>query len=476
MNVLFIASEVHPFIKTGSLGDVTFSLSRELRKLGIDARVMIPKYGDIPTFFRDKMSCTNIFNVTVGWRNQYCGLEELRYEGAPFYFIDNEYYFKREGIYGFFDEAERYAFFCKAALESIRYLDFKPDIIHCHDWQTGMISVLLHAHYKELPEYKELKTVCTIHDLKHQGVFPKEILWELLNLGEEYFTLDRVEFFGGVSFLKGAINYSDVITTLSSAYAAEIQTPLFGESMDDLFRRRRNDLYGIVNGIDYASYDPATDRSIFANYTAENPEIKHQNKARLQELLGLDVNPDVPMIAVVSELTRQKGIDLVAYNLDELMRMDVQLVVLGKGEEQYENILNEYSSRNSTKMCVSLVEDDILARKIFAAADLCLKPSLFEPCGAGQIMGMRYGCLPIVRETGGLKDTVAPYNEYTGEGNGFSFSHYNANDLLYTIKRALEIYKDKKNWESIVKSAMKQDYSWRTSAIKYKKLYQDLTL
>ncbi|MFZ5353185.1 MAG: glycogen synthase GlgA [Bacillota bacterium] len=476
MNILFIASESHPFIKTGSLGDVIFSLSKELRKLGLDVRVMIPKYGDIPEFFKDKMACSNIFSVPVGWRNQYCGLEELKYEGAPFYFIDNEYYFKRAGIYGFYDEAERYAFFCRAVLESIKYLDFKPDIIHCHDWQTGMVSALWHAHYKSLPEYASLKTVFTIHDLKHQGVFPKEILWELLNLGEEYFNIDGVEFFGGVSFMKSGLSFSNVITTLSSTYADEIQTPFFGERLDDLFRKRRNDLYGIMNGIDYNTYDPKTDRAIFANYSAENYENKKLNKTKLQELLGLEVNGDIPMVAVVSELTRQKGMDLIAYILDDILSMDLQLVILGMGEQQYENIFSEYAEKYPHKLSVRLVEDDILARKIYAASDLCMKPSLFEPCGIGQIMGMRYGCLPIIRETGGLKDTVKPYNEFTGEGNGFSFTHYNAHDLLFTVKRATDLYNERSSWDSIVKSAMNQDYSWRSSAVKYKKLYQDLTL
>ncbi len=476
MKVLLIASEVHPFINTGSLGDVVFSLSKELRRLGIDVRVMIPKYGDIPKFFRDKMTCINIFNVPVGWRNQYCGLEELKYEGAPFYFIDNEYYFKRQGIYGFYDEAERYAFFNRAALESIRYLDFTPDIIHCNDWQTGMLSVLLKEHYQNEPEYKEMKTVFTIHDLKHQGVFPKEILGELLNLGNEYFRSDAVEFYGGVSFVKGGLVFSDSITTLSSTYADEIQTPFFGERLDDIFRKKRRSLYGIVNGIDYTAYDPGTDRSIYTNYTVDTLENKSENKVKLQEVLGLKVDAEIPMLALVSELTMQKGIDLLAYILEDLLNMDIQMVVLGKGEHQYENLFMEYAKRYPKKLSVSLVEDDFLARRIFAASDICLKPSLFEPCGTGQLMGMRYGCLPIIRETGGLKDTVKPYNEYTGEGCGFSFTHYNAHDLLYTIKRALDVYKDKTIWNNIVKNAMLQDYSWRSTALKYKRVYQELTL
>lgn len=476
MKVLFIASEVHPFIKTGNLGEITFSLPKELRKLGVDARVVTPKYGDIPEFFRSKMSCISVFNVPVGWRNQYCGVEEIKYEGAPFYFIDNEYYFKRKGIYGFYDEAERYAFFSRAVLEAIKYMDFKPDVIHCYDWQTGMISALLNEHYKDDPEYDKIKSVFTINNLKYQGVFPKEILGELLNLGEEYLNVDGVEFYGGVSFIKSGLNFSDFVTTGSTTYAHEIQTPYFGEKLDDIFRKRRDNLKGIINGIDYNTYNPKTDKKIFKNYDNKNWFKKGDNKVKLQEELNLKKDPHIPMIALVSELTRQKGMDLISYILDDLLSMDIQLVVLGEGEHQYEALLKDYEQKNKEKMNVSIEVDDTLARKIYASSDICLKPSLFEPCGTGQIMGMRYGSLPIVRETGGLKDTVKAYNEYSGEGNGFSFTHYNPHDLLYTIKRALSFYEDKENWTKIVESAMETDYSWNYTALKYKKLYQDITL
>ncbi len=474
MKVLFIASEAFPFIKTGGLGDVIFSLPKELRKLGIDARVMIPKYGDIPAFFRDKMSCISIFSVPVGWRNQYCGVELLKYEGMPFYFIDNEYYFKRQGIYGFYDEAERYAFFSRAALESIKYLDFKPDVLHCHDWETGMISPLLQAHYTEDECYKDIKTVFTIHDLQYQGIFPKEILGELLNLSEEYFSIDGVEFYGGVSFAKGGLNYSNIITTVSNTYAEEIQTPFFGERLDDLVRKRREDLYGITNGIDYTHYNPAKDRSIFAQYDHKTLEKKAENKVRLQALLGLPIRKDVPMLAMIFRLTRRKGIDLIAHTIDELMSDDIQMVVMGTGDSSYENFFKEYAQKYPEKLSVNISYDDTFARKIYAGADMYLMPSLFEPCGVGQLIALRYGCVPIVRETGGLKDTIRAYNEYTGEGNGFSFSQYNPHDLLFTVKRALSFFRTD-TWQQIVRNAMSEDFSWKKTAVLYKKLYQNLT-
>ncbi|MGE5630337.1 MAG: glycogen synthase GlgA [Caulobacteraceae bacterium] len=473
MKILFIASETFPFIKTSGLGDVIFWLPKELRKLGIDARVMIPKYGDIADFFREKMSCISIFNVPVGWRNQYCGIEELKYEGMPFYFVDNEYYFKRQGIYGFYDEAERYAFFCRAALEAIKYMDFKPDVLHCHDWQTGMVNVLLHAHYSEDPEYTGIKTVYTIHNLMHQGTFPKEILGELLNLSEDYFNIDSVEFFGGVSFMKGGINYSDIITTISSTYAEEIQTPFFGERLDDLFRKKREALHGIVNGIDYGSYNPEKDRAIYVKYNSKSIKNKAENKLKLQAELKLPINRDVPMLAMVSDLIRQKGIDIIAHSLDEILSVDVQLVVLGVGDSGYEALFRSCSEKYPEKLSCNITNNDVLARKIFAASDIYLKPSLFEPCGIAQLIALRYGSIPVVRETGGLKDTVKSYDENTGEGNGISFSQYNPQELLRAVKRAIALYNGD-SWKQIVNNAMKEDFSWKKTAVSYKKLYQNL--
>lgn len=474
MKVLFVASEAFPFIQSGELGDVIFSLSRELRRLGIDARVMIPKYGDIPEFFRNKMSCLSVFNVPVGWRSQYCGVEELKYEGMPFYFIDNEYYFKRQGIYGFYDEAERYAFFCRAVLEALKYMDFRPDIIHCHDWQTGMISVLLQAHYGSDAAYNGIKSVFTIHNLKYQGIFPREILGELLNLSDDYFNVEAVEFYGGVSFMKGGINYSDAITTVSSTYAEEIQIPFFGERLDDLLRKKRGQLFGIINGVDYSLYDPSSDRAVYVKYDAMSIEKKSENKVKLQERLKLPVNKNIPMFSLVANLIRQKGMDLIANIIDELMAMDLQIVVLGVGDSCYEDMFRVYAEKYPEKLSANITHDDMLARKVFAASDFYLKPSLFEPCGIGQIIALRYGVIPIARETGGLKDTVKPFNEATGEGNGISFGLYSPQELLKAINKALEIYKNKDAWEQLVKNAMKEDYSWRKTATAYKKLYQNL--
>ena len=474
MKVLFVASEAYPFIKTGGLGDVVFSLPRELRKLGIDARIMIPKYSDIPDFFRDKMSCVSIFNVPVGWRNQHCGVEQLRYEDMTCYFIDNQYYFKRAGIYGFYDEAERYAFFCRAALESIKYLDFKPDIIHCHDWHTGMISVILNAHYREDMRYNEIKTVFTIHNLQYQGVFPKEILGELLDLGEEYFNPEGVEFFGGVNFMMGGLNYSNIIATESSTYAEEIQNPYFGERLDSVFRRRKSDLYGIVNGIDYDSFNPKTDRNICKPYDLTSFINKSENKTKLQELLNLQINSEVPLVAMVCSLTRQKGLDLVAHAFEELMDMDMQFVVLGMGDNSYEAMFKDFATRYPGKVSANIAYDEALAHRIFAGADIYLRPSLFEPSGIGQLIALRYGTIPVVRETGGLKDTVKSYNENTGVGNGICFTHYNSQDMVFALKRAISLYEDKIKWMELVGNAMEADFSWRKTATAYKKLYLEL--
>jgi len=473
MKVLFIASEAFPFIKSGGLGNEIFSLCRELYKLGIDARVMIPKYGDIPSFFRDKMSCKSIFNVQVGWRSQYCGVEELKYEGMSFYFIDNEYYFKRQGMYGFYDEAERYAFFCRAALEAVKYLDFMPEVLHCHDWQTGMVSLLMKAHYGDSQIYKDVKTVFTIHNLKYQGIFPKEILGELLNLGEEYFNVDSVEFYGGVSFVKGGLNYADAITTVSNVYKEEIQAPFFGEKLDNVLRMKKDRLFGILNGIDYDNLNPKKDRQIFDNYDAKSLERKAVNKVRLQEQLNLPVNRDIPMIAVISKLIRQKGLDLIVNALEDILAMDLQLVVLGQGDSYYESLLREYEGRYPEKLSVNIVSDDVLERRVYAASDFYLKPSIFEPCGVGQMIALRYGSIPIVRATGGLKETVTEYNNSTGEGNGFTFEHYAPQHMLAAIRTALGHY-NSEAWPELRRNAMSMDFSWKRSALEYKRLYQNI--
>jgi len=474
LKVLYAASEAVPFVKTGGLADVAFSLPRELKKLGIDVRVILPKYSQISKEFKENMTFLKSFNVPVGWRNQYCGIEYLELGEVPFYFVDNEYYFKRDGIYGFYDDGERYSYFCKSILEMIGNIDFYPDIIHCNDWHTGMISPLLYAHYKNNPKYSNIKTLFTIHNLKYQGVFPKEILGDLLNLSMEYYNIDALEFYGGVSFIKGGINYSDAVTTVSKTYAEEIQYPYYGEKLEGIIKARKEDLYGIINGIDYDLYNPEKDAHIFSKYNLDSFEKKVENKIELQRLLDLPQRRDTPLIGMVSRLVHMKGLDLVLNILDELLANDIQMIILGTGDSYFESKFNEYCCRYPDKISVKILFDESLAHKIYAASDMFLMPSKFEPCGLSQMISLRYGTLPIVRETGGLKDTVIPYNEYTGEGNGFSFTNYNAHDMLYTIKRAISYYQDKGLWKNIVSNAMKGDYSWKKSAEAYKGLYEKL--
>jgi starch synthase len=472
LRVLYVAAEAVPFIKTGGLADVAFSLPKELRKLGVDIRVVIPKYKNIPEELKLNMTVLKEINVTVGWRNQYCGIQYQEFDGVPYYFIDNEYYFYRDGIYGFYDDGERFAYFDRAVLEMIENIDFKPDIIHCNDWHTGMIIPLLDAHYRERAEYKYIKTMFTIHNLKFQGVFPKEILGDLLNLGLEYFNVEDLEFYGGVSFMKGGINYADIVTTVSESYAKEIQTPYFGEKIDGLLKRRSSDLHGIINGIDYGIYDPESDNEIFLNYNVNSLDNKEINKLKLQELLGLPQQKDIPMIGIVSRIDKMKGFDLIVQIIEELLSMDIQLVVLGTGDPYFERLFKEFACRYKEKLAAQIMFSSSLAQKIYAGCDMLLMPSAFEPCGLSQLIALRYGTIPIVRETGGLKDTISSYNEFTQEGNGFSFCDYNAYDMLFTIKRAMGFYKDKNTWKKIINNAMNGEYSWNRAADTYKKLYE----
>ncbi|WP_027415685.1 glycogen synthase GlgA [Aneurinibacillus terranovensis] len=470
MQVLFVASECAPFIKTGGLADVIGSLPKELTKRGTETRVIMPKYGDIPAAFKEKMAVKGAYTVSVGWRQQYCGVEELVHDGVHYYFIDNEYYFKRPGIYGFYDEAERYAFFCRAILDVLPHLDFVPDVLHCHDWHAGMVSVLLNAQYRHLPFYQTIRTAFTIHNLKYQGIFPYSILGNLFGLGDSYFTYDKVEFYGDVNYMKAGLVYSDLLTTVSETYAQEIQTPYYGERLDGLLRAKRNSLFGIVNGVDYDVYNPATDPNLYVNYT--DAAGKQMNKTALQDELGLPVNPDIPVVALVSRLVQQKGLDLIAHVLEEILEIDLQLVVLGTGEEKYEDLFRHVMHRWPNKVSAHFLFDEGLASQIYAGADMFLMPSLFEPCGIGQLIALRYQTVPIVRETGGLKDTIQAYNRYTGEGNGFSFAHYNAHDMLDTIRQAVHYYHDKTVWFGIVKNGQNTDYSWNESAKQYQKLYE----
>lgn len=475
LKVLFVASEAAPFAKTGGLGDVIGSLPKELKNQEIDIRVIMPKYSSIPAEFAAQMAQKATVTVPVGWRRQYAGLFELNYQDITWYFIDNEYYFKRDSLYGHYDEAERYAYFCRAVLKALPHLDFIPDIIHCHDWQTGPLSAMLKQQYRAREQYAAIKTVFTIHNLMYQGIFPGDILGDLLGLPSSVFTADGMEFFGQVNFLKGGLAFSNVVTTVSKSYAKEIQQPYFGEKLDGFLTKRQSDIYGIINGIDYEVYNPADDPDISTHYTWRGTTKRLENKLRLQAELGLPAGKHIPVIGIVSRLVASKGLDLIAHVMEELLGLDIQLVVLGTGEARYENMFKDAAWRHPDKVSANICFSEPLAHRIYAGSDLFLMPSRFEPCGIGQLIALRYGSIPIVREVGGLKDTVIPVNKETGEGNGFTFVNYNAHEMLGTIEEAVALYRDKPLWAKLMKNAMRADHSWRQSAMEYRQLYGKLT-
>lgn len=475
MNVLFVAAEGVPFSKTGGLADVIGALPKELTKAGVNVRVVLPKYGDTPAKYEQGMELVHRFSVHVGWRNQYCGVLKLEYEGVVFYFIDNEGHFKRPGTYGFSDDGERFAFFNRAVLEALPALGFRPDLIHCHDWHAGMIPVML-TQYRNQEFFSKIKTVFTIHNLQYQGVFSKSILGDLLGLGWEHFNVNGVEYHDQVSFMKGGLNYANALTTVSPTYAKEIQTPFYGADLQGVLTRRQSFLSGIINGIDVEEWNPQTDPHVVKNYTWRSPKRKEENKLVLQEELGLKQDPSLPLLGMVTRLARQKGLDLLAHVLDEVLDLDLQIVVLGTGEAEFEQMFCHFAGKYPEKVSANIRFENVLAHRIYAASDLFLMPSLFEPCGLGQLIAMRYGSLPIVRETGGLKDTVDPYNEVTDEGNGFSFANYNAHELLFTVQRAIALYETDKDgaWKRMVGRAMRTDFSWKQSALRYKELYENV--
>lgn len=475
LKVLFVASEAVPFIKTGGLADVAGSLPKELQIQGIDVRVVIPKYSNIPEKYTSKMKNIHKGIVNVAWRQQYCGVEYLEYDGIKTYFIDNEQYFKRSELYGYDDDAERFSFFCRAVLDMLPQIDFIPDVVHCNDWHTGLISVILKAEHADSEIYANIRTVYTIHNLKYQGIFGKEIMGDVLGLDWKYYNEGGLECDNCVNFMKGGIVYSDYITTVSDTYAKEIQYQYYGEGLDGLLRERWQDLRGIVNGIDYDIYNPKTDKKIFVNYEQTTIEKKAANKVKLQEQLGLPMRRDVPMLAIVARLVAAKGLDLVAHIIDELVQNeDVQLVVLGTGDKEYEDLFKTLAWHYPTKVSANITFSNDLAHRVYAASDIFLMPSQYEPCGIGQLIALHYGSIPVVRETGGLKDTVQNYNKYAKVGNGFTFPNYNAHEFLFTIKRALGYYSDSSIWEKIVENAMNSDYSWKQSAKQYKELYHSL--
>lgn len=470
--MLFVASEASPFVKTGGLGDVIGSLPKELKKMGIDIRVFIPDYQDIPMAHKKNMIHKLDFNVRVGWRNNQCSLKKIKYK--PFYFIGNSYYYDRQGVYGFDDDAERFVFFCLAVLESLPHIEFYPDIIHCHDWHTAPISLFMKTHYKDHPDYKNIRTVFTIHNLMYQGVYDWSIVEDLLSIANDDEVCHGIKFYGKVNFMKTGIAFSDIITTVSKTYAKEIQTPYFGERLHGVISERKNCIYGIINGIDYRVYNPEKDKYITARYNIDLINKKMINKEELQKQMTLPVRDDIPLIAIISRLVSQKGLDLITHMLDEILLQEVQLVVLGTGEQKYEELFINAANKYPHKIAVNIQFDTVLSHQIYAGADILLMPSLFEPCGLSQLIALRYGCIPLVRETGGLNDTVQSFDEATGEGNGFSFTNYNAHDMLYTIERATTIFQNKQAWKQLMQNAMISDCSWNQSAMEYKQLYIDL--
>lgn len=477
MKVLYVTAECWPFIKTGGLGDVAYALPKALKKEGVDVRVIMPKYSNIPTYLKDKFKPVAEFSVKVGWRNQYCGIESMELDGVTFYFIDNEFYFKRSdqpSIYGHGDDPERFAFFTNAVLAAIEKLNFYPDVMNLNDWHTGMIPLMLKENYGHLKKYKNIKTVYTIHNLQYQGIFNKDILGNIFDLSYDHFNNGDIEFYGNVNFMKAGIVFADEVTTVSETYAKEIQTEFYGEGLDGLLKANAYKLEGILNGIDYDLNNPATDNAIFVNFDVNCIEKKLENKKKLQEILGLEVNPDIPLVGIVSRLTSQKGLDLINYMMPEIMSENLQMVVLGTGEHQYQSMFNYYNSNFSDKLSARITFDTAFAQQIYAACDIFLMPSLYEPCGIGQMLAMRYGSIPIVRETGGLKDTVIPYNKFTGEGNGFSFANYNAHEMFFTLQKAIKLYQDKNIWNNLIINAMNTDNSWKKSAQDYIRIFKSL--
>lgn len=475
MQIVFASAECAPFVKTGGLGDVAGSLPAALVRAGAEVIVMVPKYATIKDEYKSQMEHFSDFYVSLGWRNEYCGLEKLEHDGVTYMFIDNERYFARDYPYGFFDDGERFAFFSKAITESLQHLPagFECDILHCNDWQTALAPVFLREFYQGLPLYDRVKTVFSIHNVAFQGQFSDTVMEDILGVAHIPAAASQLRSDAcSINYMLGALRYADAITTVSPTYANEIQTPEFGEGLDGVLRERSYALQGILNGIDVAGFDPATDKRIAANYTVEDRSGKAVCKAKLQEELGLEVRDDRPLMVMVTRLTRQKGMDLVMYALDRILSGGVQVAVLGTGDRDYEDGLRYFQDKYPGTMAARIEFDPALSQRMYAAADMFLMPSKFEPCGLSQIIAMRYGTLPIVRETGGLKDTVQPYNEFTGEGTGFSFSNFNGDEMGDAVFRAARLFWDNREaWNQLVTQAMSQDFSWTRSADKYLDLY-----
>lgn len=473
MNVLFVASEAVPFIKTGGLADVMGALPKALAAEGVDVRLVIPKYSRIADTYKQNMKTLVTGKVNLAWRQLYYGVDTVTVDGVTVYFIDNEWYFKRQGLYGYGDDAERFAYFCRAVLTMLPKVGFKPDIIHCNDWHTGLLGVFLKQDFYHDPFYQDIKVIYTIHNLKYQGKFNASIMQDVIGLPQKLFTNGDLECDGDVNYLKAGLVYADYITTVSPTYAKEITYPYFGEGLDGYIRDHQDKIVGILNGLDQDVYNPATDTHLVEQYTILDGRAgKRVNKDALRRELGLPVRRGVPMFAIVSRLVEDKGMDLITYIMDELVEDQVQLVIVGTGDTKYEEAFQQLAGRHPSKVSANILFDEGLAHRVYAAADIFLMPSRYEPCGLSQLIALRYGTIPIVRETGGLKDTVIPYDKYTNSGNGLTFPDFNAHELLFTAKKALGYYEDTALWSNIVRKAMACDYSWKKSALAYIDLYK----
>ena len=475
IKVLFAAAEAAPFIKTGGLGDVIGSLPQAVSDKTYDVSVVLPLHEGISDEFREKMTYVTNVNVSLSWRKQSFGMFKYEQNGVTWYFLDNEYYFKRgETLYGCYDDAERYAFFSMAVLEALPHLNGFPDIIHCHDWHTALIPIYLRLKYWDRTSYQRVKTVFTIHNIEYQGVFGREIVENVLGLSQEEYENGFLEHDGDVNFMKAAILSSDVVTTVSPTYSEEIKTSEYGQGLDSILRSESAKLVGILNGIDGKLYNPKKDKKLFSSFSKEDLLGKAKNKEELQRLLNLPQRAEVPLIGMVTRLVSHKGIDLVTAVIDELLSEDIQMVIVGTGEWKYEEFLCDKQWQYPNKLSVNIAFNLSLAGKVYGASDMFLMPSKSEPCGLAQMIALRYGTIPIVRETGGLRDSIQPYNKFTGEGNGFSFKEYNAHDMLHVVREACSLYRDEKGWAGIIESGMSSDFSWKNSAKKYKKVYLEL--
>ncbi len=473
MNILFIASEAMPAIKTGGLADVIGALPKELKREEVDARVMIPLYKSIREKYKDKLEFVTSFGVALAWRTVHCGIFQAEFEGVKYYFLDNEHYFDRDGIYGFFDDGERFAYFSKAALDACKHLgDYKPEVLHCHDWQAALVPVFLKSHYAEDAFFRGIRSVFTIHNIEYQGMYDRKIGGDIL--GFEPWQMGLIEYKKDVNYMKAAVIACDKLTTVSPSYAEEIKMPFFSHGLDPIIRENEYKLCGIINGIDNEIYDPNKDPLIFKNFTNRSPKRKKENKVELQKQFGLIEDPNIPLIGMIGRLVSHKGVDLVRDIFDELMQENVQVVILGSGEYSYQDFFHNKVSQYHGRVGTYIGFSPDLANKIYASSDFFLMPSKSEPCGLAQMIALRYGTVPIVRETGGLKDSIEAYNKYEGTGNGFSFANYNANEMLLIIKEALEIYGDESQWKVLLKNAFGSDFSWKKSAQKYIEMYREI--